>query len=265
MPGVPVAIPSQAACRSPLGFGYDCPLSGRPLHEEDRIFRSLRRPFARRDLRLRAARRLERQHDAARAPGPAGAQRLPAARARAGRALDRLRRPSRRRVGESAHRQDRGQRHLDHRRQRSAPAEIHRAHPGRARPGRDRRRADGARVQGKRAAEGGQVQGVPAAHVRQSRARGLGRDRAGEAGAPHGGGRQAEGDAQELVGVRQRYRLPRLGPARLAHSPHDAGLRPLRPDAAALHPQLRPGRPGAGLERRGADRAARPDLDRPEG
>ena len=47
--------------------------------------------------------------------------------------------------------------------------------------------------------------------LRQPRARDLGRHRAAEALAHHRGRRQAQGHAQELVGVRHRHRLPRLG------------------------------------------------------
>ena len=74
-----------------------------------------------------------------------------------------------------------------------------------------------------------------------------------------------EGHAQELVGMRHRHRLPGLGRAGLAHAPHDAGLRPQRSRAAGEDPRLRPARPGAGLDRRGADRTARADLDRAAG
>ena len=87
-----------------------------------------------------------------------------------------------------------------------------------------------------------------------------------EARAHHRGRRQAQGHAQELVGVRHRHRLPRLRRAGLAHAPHDAGLRPVRSGEAGVHPQLRPApasspAPPAPVptELHGAD------LDRPEG
>jgi hypothetical protein len=222
------------------------------------------------DTRLRhclGPARLERpEHDAARPPGPAGAQRLPAGGAREPRPLDRVRRPPRRQSAEPAHRAPGRQWHLDRRRHRSAQAAVRRPHPGRAGAGRERRRADGARLQRRRAAESRQEQGVPAAHVRQPCARDMGRHDTGETVAHHGGRRQAEGHPQELVGVRHRHCLPGLGDRGLAHAAHDAGLRPVRPGAPALHPQLRPGGPGAGLEGgAGADRAARPHFHRTQG
>ena len=65
-------------------------------------------------------------------------------------------------------------------------------------------------------------------------------DRPGEAGAGSTVVERPAGHAQELVGVRHRHRLPRLGRARLAHAPHDAGLRPQRSGEAGAHPRLRP-------------------------
>ena len=51
----------------------------------------------------------------------------------------------------------------------------------------------------------------------------------------------------------------------LAHQAHDADLRPLRSGQAGEDPRLRPARPGAGRDRRRADRPARADLDRAAG
>ena len=72
-----------------------------------------------------------------------------------------------------------------------------------------------------------------------------------------------KGHAQELVGMRHRHCLPGVGRAGLAHAPHDADLRSLRSRAPAEDPRFRPSRPGARLDRRGADRTARADLDGP--
>ena len=66
-----------------------------------------------------------------------------------------------------------------------------------------------------------------------------------------------EGHPQELVGMRHRHRLSRVGRARLALAPHDADLRPQRSRASREDPRLRPARPAARLDRRRADRAAR--------
>ena len=61
------------------------------------------------------------------------------------------------------------------------------------------------------------------------------------------------------MGVRHRHRLPGLGrrALRVAHQPHDQGLRPERSGAAALHPRLRAARAGAGLDRDRAGGRAR--------
>ena len=67
-------------------------------------------------------------------------------------------------------------------------------------------------------AEGRQVRRLHAAHVRQLRARGVERRDAGEAGAGHPRQRGPQGHAQELLGVRYRHRLSRVGPRRLARA-----------------------------------------------
>ncbi len=69
-------------------------------------------------------------------------------------------------------------------------------------------------------------------------------------GARDHGRPRARRDAQELVGVRDGHRVPRLRrpPAGLAHEPDDEDLRPRGPGESAFHPRLRPRRPGAGLE-----------------
>ena len=71
------------------------------------------------------------------------------------------------------------------------------------------------------------------AHLRQFRARNLGCDRSREArtSVAH---RSAQGHAQELVGVRHGYRLPRFRRRRLADAPHDADLRSERSGASAF-------------------------------
>ena len=227
-----------------------------------------RHPGAARRRRGRAAEGGKEQHGSRGLQRPAGPQRLSAHHPQAGRALDRLRRPPRRLAAQSADRTEGGQRHVDRRRHRSEAAEIPRAHSrrtGEARRRRIRWRADGPRVRRQRAAARRQEQGLPAAQLRRLGARDLGRHRSGQAGARHGRGQRPARHAQELVGMRHRHRLPRLRTARLAHAPHDADLRSERPGQAGLHPQLRPARPAAGLDRPGADRIARRDLHRAEG
>ena len=64
--------------------------------------------------------------------------------------------------------------------------------------------------------------------------------------------------AQELVGMRHRHRLPRLGAPGLARARMTAGLRPERSGQAVLHPRLRP----AG-QQPGADRPVPTDLHGP--
>jgi len=80
-------------------------------------------------------------------------------------------------------------------------------------PGKDeaRRCADGACVRRLGAPQRRQGQGVSAAQLRRHGARGLGRDRPGEAGDPRDRRRQAQGHAQELVGVRHGDRVSRFG------------------------------------------------------
>src|SRR5262249_32147079 len=65
--------------------------------------------------------------------------------------------------------------------------------------------------------------------------------------------------------MRHRHRLSRVRRRRLASTAQDPGLRPQRSVQACSYPRLRPDWTGARLRRRGADRAARADLDRPAG
>src|SRR6516162_2795768 len=65
--------------------------------------------------------------------------------------------------------------------------------------------------------------------------------------------------------MRHRHRLSRVRRRRLASTAHDPGLRPQRSVQACSYPRLRPHWTGARLRRRGADRAAWADLDRPAG
>src|SRR5882762_8947627 len=62
--------------------------------------------------------------------------------------------------------------------------------------------------------------------------------------------------------MRDRHCLSGVGRARLAHAPHDAGLRPQRSRAPRQDQGFRPSRSGTGLDRRGADRVTRADLDK---
>ena len=116
---------------------------------------------------------------------PAGPQRLPADHPEPGRSLDRLRRPPRRHGAQPAHRPARRQRHVDRRRHRPAQPTLPRAHPRRA----GRPRTGGAQMvrvcDGSDLPQGRQEQGLPAAHLRQHRARDLGRHRPGQADARH--------------------------------------------------------------------------------
>ena len=138
--------------------------------------------------------------------------------------------------------------------------------PGEARRGRGRRRADGARLQRQHAAPRRQEQGLPAALVRQLGSRDLGRHRSRQAVAPARAGRGSTKHAQELLGMRHRHRLCHLRPERLAHAPDDEDLRPERSGQAGVHPRLRSAWPAARIDRDAdTDRAARPDLPRPEG
>src|SRR5205823_5067555 len=96
-------------------------------------------------------------------------------------------------------------------------------------------------------------------HVWQLGARSVGRHRSGEAVAfEHD--RPAQGHAQELVGVRYRHRVARFRRRGLAHSTHDAGLRPFGPGAPALHSELRPRRTTTWGEWDRAGRIARADF-----
>ena len=70
-------------------------------------------------------------------------------------------------------------------------------------------------------------------------------------------------DAQELVGMRHRHRLPRVRCAELARAPHNSGLRPQRSAEACSYPRLRPGRAGTRRDRRGTDGTARRRFNRP--
>ena len=152
---------------------------------------------------------------------------------------------------EPAHRARGGQRHLDRRRHRSARAALPRAHSRRAGRGRSRRRADGARVQRRRPAEGGQVEGLPAAQLRQPGARDLGR---------HQRRRSPRASPWSSTSSRTRTRAGGSAtPASPTSSPGVEGWRTRRmtqvydlsdPAQPVLHPQLRPGRPAARRDRR---------------
>ena len=187
-----------------------------------------------------------------------GTQRLPAARAQAGRPLHRLHRPSRRLAAQPAHRQAGRQRHVDPRRHRSEAAEVPRAHSRRAAG-----QAEAGGAQMVRVCDGSALPRADKSKVYLLRsfggigARNLGRHRSGEAEPADRGRQRTARHAQELVGMRHRDRLPRLRRARLAHAPHDADLRLERSGEAGVHPQLRPAGPAAGLDRAGADRTAR--------
>ena len=103
---------------------------------------------------------------------------------------------------------------------------------------------------------------LPAAHGRPLGARSLGCHAAGAAAAHCGGRGWPARHAQELVGVRYRHRVPRVGRAGLAHFAHDPGLRPRRSAQAGVYSRLRPAWPGAGGCRRRADRPAWSDFHR---
>ena len=152
----------------------------------------------------------EKQHGARRLRRAAGAQRLPAAGAQAGRSLDRLHRPPRRPLDESAHGRGRGQRHVDPRRDRPGnPKPLFHipGEPGEGETGGAQmvRVCDGATLP-----KGDKSKFYLLRTVRQRRARDLGRDRSRAARAPHHGREGAQGHAQELVGMRYRHRVPRL-------------------------------------------------------
>ena len=100
--------------------------------------------------------------------------------------------------------------------------------------------------------------------LRRRGARDLERRRSRQSGADHAA-RRLEGHPQELVGMRHRHRVSGFRRAGLAHPAHDAGLRSQRSRPSREDPRFRLARPGAGFDRRGADRTARPDLDRAAG
>ena len=159
---------------------------------------------------------------------------------------------------QSADRPSRVQRHLDRRRDRSGAAEIPRPHSRAARQLRGGRRADGARLR--------RQERCPRATPARPTCCAPSAARRTKSGTSTDPAKPAlvtrivdglEGHAQELVGVRHRHRLPRLRRGGLARAAHDRGLRSQRSGQAGEDPRLRPGRPAARRDRRGADRAAR--------
>src|SRR6267154_3532673 len=204
----------------------------------------------------------ETRHGAGGISRPPGPQRLPAARPSARRSLDRVRRASRRPLAKSSQRRGGAKRHFHPRCERSQEPALHRPYSRRGGKGRGGRRADGARVQRLGAPQGRQGQGLSAAQLRRHRARDLGRHRTGEARAPLDRCRQAEGHAQELVGMRHGHRVPCLGRRRLAGAAPSAGLRSKRSGETPFRAQLRPAGARARRGRPRAEHATRTDLDR---
>src|SRR6266446_662486 len=206
----------------------------------------------------------ETRHGAGGISRPPGPQRLPAARPSTRRSLDRVHRASRRPLAKSPERRGGAQRHFYPRCDRSEEPALSRPRSRRAGEGRGGRRADGARVRRLGAPQRRQEHGISAAQLWRHGARGLGRDRPGEAGDPRDRRRQAQGHAQELVGVRHGDRVSRFGRRGMAGAPPSADLRSERSGETPFHPQLRAARTRAGRERSRAEHAARTHFDRSE-
>ena len=147
--------------------------------------------------------------------------RLPAARctsrAGAGSPISATTAPASSDAHQPAQRQEGRQRHLDPRRHRPAKSEVDRPY--------SRRAGAGAKAAARRWCACATASSLPSATQRRStccassatRARDLGRHQSGEARRAHRR-RAAARHAQELVGMRHRHRLSRLGPAGLAHA-----------------------------------------------
>ncbi len=101
--------------------------------------------------------------------------------------------------------------------------------------------------------------------VRSFGPRGVGRHDPGEASQDQHGGERTAQYPQELLGMRHRDCVSRVGRPGMAHPAHDQDLRPRQPGRAGVHPRLWRRGAAARFDRHGAHRTARADLAGAEG